>query len=214
MSKVVSWHLFELHGSTLSLFLYPPTTITIANGNGGDAMTETGNGMFKATVAESLTGWHKAYAIRAGVPVATAWVNMNDAAPVVVETIASDGTGESSGPTITLSPFYLTGINPASNLDSTMLVGEIKDVNINVFDAQGQPITEDDVSSYDALVVEVRNGAHVIESGITAALSGNVLTFRSTAAITAAPRLLKMILWGNATGIHARLGSGTIDVIS
>src|SRR5688572_14820279 len=83
----VRWHLDELTGSTLTLRLYPLTSGSIANGASGDAMTESGDGLFSATVAESLTGWHKAYADEAGVPVATAWVNMSDANPVVNEAV-------------------------------------------------------------------------------------------------------------------------------
>lgn len=97
----VSWHRPELTGVTLSLFLKSPTSSTVAN-TGGDACTES-NGLFTATVAESLTGWYFAelrespYAL-ADV-VATGWVNMSAASPVVVETIfdgASIGTGARS----------------------------------------------------------------------------------------------------------------------
>lgn len=93
----VRWHLDELSGSTLTLRLYPLTSGSIANGVGGDAMTESGDGLFSATVAESLSGWHAAYADRSGVPVAKGWVNMDSATPVVVETIAAASSEGASG---------------------------------------------------------------------------------------------------------------------
>lgn len=90
----VRWHLDELSGATLTLRLYPLTSGTIAN-TGGDAMTESGAGLFAATVSESLNGWHKAYADEAGEVSASGFVNMSDASPVVVESVAAS----SSAPT-------------------------------------------------------------------------------------------------------------------
>lgn len=83
----VCWHLDELSGSSLTLRLYQPASGSIANGADGDAMTESGDGLFSATVVESLTGWHKAYADRSSVAVATGWVNMSEASPVVNEAL-------------------------------------------------------------------------------------------------------------------------------
>lgn len=116
-------------------------------------------------------------------------------------------------PIVTLSPLYLRGLNPPSNLDITLLVDEVRDVSVNVFNTDGTPITEDDVSVYDSLQVEIRHGLTVVEASIIPTLSGNVLTFRSTATMSAADRTLKLILWGNGPGaVHARIATGTINV--
>ena len=49
-----------LTGQTLTVELYPQGSDTIANGAGGDTMTEATNskGRYTASVAESLSGWH------------------------------------------------------------------------------------------------------------------------------------------------------------
>jgi hypothetical protein len=117
---------------------------------------------------------------------------------------------------VTLSPLYLRAANPPANLDLSLLVGEIKDINVLMYKADGTPFTEDD-NTYDTLTAEVRteNGRQVVEASITASLNGNVLTFRSTAAMATADRSLKLIVWGNKTvgTIHECLGSGIINVV-
>jgi hypothetical protein len=88
----VRWHLDELTGETLTLRLYSPTSGTIAN-TGGDVMTEAGDGLFSATVGETLTGWYKAYADDDGGDVAASgWINMSDANPIVVENMTANST--------------------------------------------------------------------------------------------------------------------------
>lgn len=84
MAKTVKWHLDELTGVTLTLRLQALGSGVTAN-TGGDGMTESGDGLFSATVAEDLTGWHKAYAEEAGEPVASGFVDMSEASPVVIE---------------------------------------------------------------------------------------------------------------------------------
>jgi hypothetical protein len=92
----VRWHLDELTGATLVLRLVNLTTGAISNGAGDDELEEGSNGLRTASVEESLSGWHKAYADEGGEVSASGFVNMSEASPVVVETIASTqpiGTG-------------------------------------------------------------------------------------------------------------------------
>lgn len=118
--------------------------------------------------------------------------------------------------TVSLSPYYLKGLNPPSNLNFKLLVGEVRDCSINMFRTNGEPIDETDVASYDTLTVEIRDQYNeVIEASLTAALSGNVLTFRSTAAMSAAPKVLKLILWGNGPSpVKTALATGTVTILA
>lgn len=52
--------LFAPPGLTLTVELYPYGSDTIANGAGGDSLTEATNrkGLYAATVEETLSGWH------------------------------------------------------------------------------------------------------------------------------------------------------------
>jgi len=86
----VYWHHDELSGASLTLRLYPLTSGTLANGVSGDTMTEAGDGLFSVAVDEPLVGWHKAYAVEGGSIVASGFVDMSLAAPVVVENVAYD----------------------------------------------------------------------------------------------------------------------------
>jgi hypothetical protein len=64
-----------LSGLTLTLQLYPLSSGTIAN-TGGDALTETTNGHFEATVAETLTGVYSAEVLNGSAVVYEGFVNM------------------------------------------------------------------------------------------------------------------------------------------
>lgn len=167
----VRWHLDELTGSTLTLRLYPLTSGSIANGASGDAMTESGDGLFTATVAESLTGWHKAYADRSGVPVATGWVNMSDASLVVNEAVAA-----TSAPTQVVIGRYTD-----DDADSPLITCKIGELgvtkSVTVEDANGDAV---DLTDWGAKVLVIeratppRTDVEVIENAaITISGAGN-----------------------------------------
>lgn len=85
----VGVHLPLLTGLSLTLKLYPRTSGSIANGASGDALTETGTGYFTATVAETLTGIHRADILQGSVLKYQGWVDMSQASPVVDEYLAT-----------------------------------------------------------------------------------------------------------------------------
>lgn len=91
MAKTVKWHLDGLSGATLTLRLQALGSGVTANG-AGDAMTESGDGCFAATVADDLSGWHKAYADGVTPAEADGYVDMSEASPIVVENITSSST--------------------------------------------------------------------------------------------------------------------------
>ena len=65
----------ELAGLTgLSVQLYADGASSIANGAGGDTLTEESTGWFTATVAESLSGRHEYYVYRSGSPIYSGFV--------------------------------------------------------------------------------------------------------------------------------------------
>ncbi len=73
----------EVHmptGLTLTLKLYPYGSDTIANGAGGDTMTERTNakGVYSATVTEAITGWHDAIIEEGGTSIAALDVHLAD----------------------------------------------------------------------------------------------------------------------------------------
>lgn len=146
--ETVRWHLDELSGSTLTLRLYPRTSGSIANGAGGDVMTESGDGLFSATVAESLTGWHKAYADRSSAPVATGWVNMSDASPVVDEAVIDLSS-------IPPSTVFGSTEDADTTTSITCKVGEIGVTkSVDCVDSDGDEI---DLSTYGALALYIEN---------------------------------------------------------
>lgn len=68
-------------GQTLTVELYPQGSDTIANG-AGDSLTEATNrkGLYTATVAEVLTGWHTAHVKLGGVVILVGDAYMTDGA--------------------------------------------------------------------------------------------------------------------------------------
>lgn len=64
--------LFAPSGLALTVQLYPYGSDTIANGAGGDALTEATNrkGLYTATIAEAITGWHTAHVFLSGTVIA------------------------------------------------------------------------------------------------------------------------------------------------
>lgn len=76
MATTVRWQRRELAGGTYTLDLQALGSGTTAN-TGGDDLTESGVGLFTATVDESLSGWHKAWMLDADEEVAAdGWVRM------------------------------------------------------------------------------------------------------------------------------------------
>lgn len=73
---------FAPTGQTLIVELYPHGSDTIANGAGGDSLTEATNrkGLYTATVAETLSGWHTAHVKLGGVAILVGDVKMVDGA--------------------------------------------------------------------------------------------------------------------------------------
>lgn len=68
----------ELSGLTgLTVRIYAEGSSTIANGAGGDSLSETGSsdGQFTATIAEALTGVHVYYVYKSGAPIYQGVVN-------------------------------------------------------------------------------------------------------------------------------------------
>lgn len=65
-------------GLTLTVELFPYSSDVIANGAGGDALTEATNrnGLYTATVAETLSGWHTAHVKLSGTVIAAGDVHM------------------------------------------------------------------------------------------------------------------------------------------
>ena len=101
--------------------------------------------------------------------------------------------------------------------DLQLHVSEVSDISIpRIRKFGGGILSDDDVSDFTTLTIEVRDQYNeVIEASITAALSGNVLTFRSTAAMSAAPKVLKLILWGNGPSpVKTALATGTVTVVA
>lgn len=63
-------------GLTLTVQLYPLDSDTIANGADGDSLVEATNrkGLYRATVAEAITGWHTAHVMLGSTPIGGGWV--------------------------------------------------------------------------------------------------------------------------------------------
>jgi hypothetical protein len=132
--STVAAHLPLLTGQSLTLKLYPRTSGSIANGVSGDAMTESGTGYFTATVAESLTGIHRADILQGSTVKYQGWVDMSEAAPVVDELITGVNTSILSLPTDTeiaatvaaaLAGLDVTVVSPVSSKgDVTIVAGD------------------------------------------------------------------------------------------
>lgn len=71
--------LFAPTGLALTVELYPQGSDTIANG-AGDSLTEATNrkGLYTATVAETLSGWHTAHVKLSGAVIAAGDVFLTD----------------------------------------------------------------------------------------------------------------------------------------
>lgn len=69
-------------GLTLTVKLYPYGSDVIANGAVGDTLTEATNrdGLYAATVAETLSGWHTAHIFSGALAIAVTDVYMEDGA--------------------------------------------------------------------------------------------------------------------------------------
>lgn len=83
--------LFAGVAGTYALKLYPRASGAIANGAGGDTLAEVADGYFSATVAESLTGLHRADVTFEGAVVYSGFVDMSHAAPVVDASVPQTG---------------------------------------------------------------------------------------------------------------------------
>lgn len=72
--------LFAAPGLTLTVELFAYLSDTIANGAGGDSLTEATNrkGLYTATVSETLTGWHTAHVKLSGTVIAAGDVYLVD----------------------------------------------------------------------------------------------------------------------------------------
>lgn len=206
----VKWHLDELTGETLTLRLYPLGSGTIAN-TGGDAMTESGDGLFSATVGETLTGWHKTYADRSSVPVATGFVNMSDASPVVVETPAAQS--------VTQVVYTSTEADDTGGANITWFTNETaKTKTVICLNAAGDPIDLDtDYDLTDAYLVIERPGpqrtdVQVIEiDAITiGGTDDNELTFQADATVLAKKG---DFIWAFRQADKSVIASGRITVI-
>ena len=179
----VRWHIDALSGSTLTLRLYPQASGSIANGAGGDAMTEAGDGLFTATVAETLTGWHKASADKSGSPVWEGWVDMSAASPVVVETIAA-----SSAPASTVVGRY---DDAGANYPTvTCIVGETGVAkSVTVTDTAGDPVDLTDWGDKVLVIERPQNRTDVqviTNASITiSGASSNVFTFQPNSTVLA-----------------------------
>lgn len=82
-----------LTGQTLTVELYPKGSDTIANGAGGDSLTEATNskGRYTASIAETLSGWHYYVAKSGSTVLRNGYVYMTDG---VVNYAGEGGPGE------------------------------------------------------------------------------------------------------------------------
>lgn len=91
----------ELSGQTgLTVRIYALGSDTIANGAGGDALTETASsdGQFTATIAEDLSGQHEYYVYKSGSPIYRGLVNADGAVLIADEpTIDPSEPGKRTG---------------------------------------------------------------------------------------------------------------------
>lgn len=71
-------------GLTISVQLFPYGSDTIANGAGGDTLTEYTNrkGLYFATIAEPISGWHTVHVFQSGSCIAVHDVYLNNTATV------------------------------------------------------------------------------------------------------------------------------------
>lgn len=166
----VSWHLDEFSGSTLTLRLYPLGSGSIAN-TGGDAMTESGDGLFVANVAEDLVGWHKAYADRSGAPVATGWVDMTNGQQVVNEAVIDLSA---------FPPAVVIGRYTDDDADSPLItckVGELGVIKaVSVTDSNGDAVDLTDWGDKQVVIERAnsRTDVQIVENGdITISGVGN-----------------------------------------
>lgn len=204
----VRWHRKELSGQTLTLLLVPLASDTTANGDGADTLTEGSNGSFTATVAESLTGWHMAYAHNASMQVrASGFVNMSDASPVVVETVAA-----ASAPASTVVGRFDDPDADSPNV--TWKVGEIaKTKSVTCEDGNGDPIDLTDYGEFYVVIERdgIRADVQVIEyADLT--VSGddnNVLTFQADEDVLAEPGDFR---WSARQTDESEIATGRITV--
>lgn len=109
-------------GLTLTLKLYPLGVDTIANGAGGDSMTEESNrvGTYGATIAESLSGIYEAYCLSGSDVVFTGVVNITSTsgtfsigeyAPITEDTVSATILA-----TISAAAVALQAIDSAGNI--------------------------------------------------------------------------------------------------
>lgn len=177
----VNWHLDELTGSTLTLRLYPLGSGTIANA-GGDVMSEAGDGLFSATVAETLTGWHKAYADRSGVPVAEDYVQMRGSTTVTI--------GGPSDPTQVVIGRYTD--DDADSPHITCKVGEtgvIKAVSVTDFNGDAVDLTDwGDKVIYIERALTLTDVQTITNASITISGAGNdTFSFTPSSTVLAQP---------------------------
>lgn len=216
----VHWHRKELTGATLTLKLYPLTSSDIANGVSGDVMTEAG-GLFSATVEETLTGWHKAYAEVGGAIRADGWVNMDDPEPVVNEAVA--GTLEASDlPTIPnplmVSLLYGEEVPRAFGFKGELYLGEIAPNVIRVLERSpsNSRLSAKNLSGIESISLEVVDYAgntvqHVANAGLDRSddVNGN-LGWTNDAPVTSSERKLRAFVWNDAGPVLLMEGSLTI----
>ena len=127
-------------GQTLTLELYPSGSSAIANG-AGDSLTET-DGLFAATVTESLTGWHVAV-IKSGstviytesVKLGASTVVIDPTAQLSAEIAAIEGGG---GSVTYVNPLSAGDVQRSEGTAITAYVDEVSPITISaVTDAAG-----------------------------------------------------------------------------
>lgn len=206
--KTAKWHLLYLTGETLKLLLQHRTTGATANGAGGDSMTET-NGVFAASIAENLSGWFKAWALdEDDNPVAEGWINMSEATPVVVDTIATMSA--------TRAVVGRYSDTEASSPNVTWKVGEVnKPQTVICEDENGSPIDLSEFDLTDAYIaIETLYGKRDVEVIEIADITvggddGNELTFQVGSAVVSGPNNYK---WSFRQADETEIAHGRITV--
>lgn len=200
-----------LSGQTgLSVRLYAKPGATIANGAGGDTLTETSSsdGEFTATVAETLTGLHDYSVYKSGNAIASGQVycsgstwTADDLLTVIQSQTDLIGTG------LIVLPVTGTTVGRGVGTALTAYTNELVTFTVAVTDSTGASV---DLSAM-TLELVFESGATevtILNAAITKA-SGS-FGFTATSALTTAERLWK---WALRKTDETVLLTGTLEVI-
>lgn len=169
----------ELSGQTgLSVRLYAEGGSSIANGAGGDSLSETGSsdGQFTATVAETLSGAHDFYVYQSG----------NAIYYGKVDCTGNTWNADTARESVVVIPLTGTVHDRASGTTISLYVGETGSVSIAVVDADGDAV---DLTGLTLTVVfESRSKTDIVEiADADITVSSSTISFDIPALVTTAP---------------------------